>query len=227
MDNPLTSQNLFARAQQNNCADIELIDAKRIAEMEPNVVVGTQFKPSVETFPGPHGHSLAAYGYCRLGARDAVVRRQLQTGRRSSREGVRSGSIQRGECTHDGNPRERRTGESKWNVCICQSIRTRHAITCAGLYSDDVSRLTGGDALPKIVAFRGEYLLLKPECCDMVQRNIYPVPDPRFPFLGVHFTPRMDGSMWLGPNAVLAFAREGYDWTTVNPKELIDAVRFR
>uniref|UniRef100_A0A8W7PG53 L-2-hydroxyglutarate dehydrogenase, mitochondrial n=1 Tax=Anopheles coluzzii TaxID=1518534 RepID=A0A8W7PG53_ANOCL len=62
--------------------------------------------------------------------------------------------------------------------------------------------------------------------CHMVRGNIYPVPDPRFPFLGVHFTPRMDGSVWLGPNAVLAFRREGYKWSDINVPELIDALRF-
>lgn len=60
----------------------------------------------------------------------------------------------------------------------------------------------------------------------MVKGNIYPVPDPRFPFLGVHFTPRMDGSVWLGPNAVLAFKREGYTWGDINLLELIDALKF-
>lgn len=61
---------------------------------------------------------------------------------------------------------------------------------------------------PKIIPFRGEYLLLSPQKQHMIKGNIYPVPDPRFPFLGVHFTPRMDGSVWIGPNAVLAFKRE-------------------
>jgi 2-hydroxyglutarate dehydrogenase len=60
----------------------------------------------------------------------------------------------------------------------------------------------------------------------MVKGNIYPVPDPRFPFLGVHFTPRMDGSVWLGPNAVLAFKREGYKWTDINLFELFDALKY-
>jgi L-2-hydroxyglutarate oxidase LhgO len=60
----------------------------------------------------------------------------------------------------------------------------------------------------------------------LVRGNIYPVPDPEFPFLGVHFTPRMDGSIWLGPNAVLAFAREGYEFFTINPAELWDAITY-
>lgn len=86
--------------------------------------------------------------------------------------------------------------------------------------------MTGGSRDPKIVPFRGDYLILKPERSEMVRGNVYPVPDPEFPFLGVHFTPRMDGSIWLGPNAVLAFAREGYSFFTINPEELWDAVAY-
>ena len=86
--------------------------------------------------------------------------------------------------------------------------------------------MTGGQQDPKIVPFRGDYMILKPEMTHLVKGNIYPVPDPEFPFLGVHFTPRMDGSIWLGPNAVLAFAREGYDFTTVNFPELLDALTY-
>ena len=74
--------------------------------------------------------------------------------------------------------------------------------------------------------FRGDYLILKPEKSHLVHGNIYPVPDPEFPFLGVHFTPRMDGSIWLGPNAVLAFAREGYHFFTLNRPEFWDALTY-
>uniref|UniRef100_A0A2K6LM82 L-2-hydroxyglutarate dehydrogenase, mitochondrial n=1 Tax=Rhinopithecus bieti TaxID=61621 RepID=A0A2K6LM82_RHIBE len=91
-----------------------------------------------------------------------------------------------------------------------EEIRCQYVVTCAGLYSDRISELSGCTPDPRIVPFRGDYLLLKPEKCYLVKGNIYPVPDSRFPFLGVHFTPRMDGSIWLGPNAVLAFKREGY-----------------
>ncbi|MGH7659428.1 MAG: L-2-hydroxyglutarate oxidase [Vulcanimicrobiaceae bacterium] len=105
-------------------------------------------------------------------------------------------------------------------------VESRYAITCAGLYSDALARLTGGAPDPKIVPFRGDYLILKPEKRYLVKGNIYPVPDPNFPFLGVHFTPRMDGEVWLGPNAVLAFAREGYRFSDVKPNELIDAVTY-
>ncbi|XP_055838171.1 L-2-hydroxyglutarate dehydrogenase, mitochondrial [Episyrphus balteatus] len=107
-----------------------------------------------------------------------------------------------------------------------QRIQTRYVLTCGGLQSDILAGLTGCSKDPKIVPFRGEYLLLTPEKCHMVKGNIYPVPNPKLPFLGVHFTPRMDGSVWLGPNAVLAFKREGYKWGDINPFELADALRY-
>ena len=86
----------------------------------------------------------------------------------------------------------------------------RHVINCAGLHSDVISRLAGADLNLRIVPFRGEYYELVPAKHDLVRGLIYPVPDPRFPFLGVHFTRRVHGGVEAGPNAVLAFKREGY-----------------
>nr|XP_045011406.1 L-2-hydroxyglutarate dehydrogenase, mitochondrial isoform X2 [Jaculus jaculus] len=105
-----------------------------------------------------------------------------------------------------------------------EEIQCQYVVTCAGLYSDRISELSGCNPDPRIVPFRGDYLVLKPEKCYLVKGNIYPVPDSRFPFLGVHFTPRMDGNIWLGPNAVLAFKREGYrpfDFSTRDVMEII------
>lgn len=107
-----------------------------------------------------------------------------------------------------------------------KSVQTKYVLTCGGLQSDKLAELTGCPRAPRIIPFRGEYLLLAPEKAHMVKGNIYPVPDPRFPFLGVHFTPRMDGSVWLGPNAVLAFKREGYKWSDINVFELFDTLRY-
>jgi len=91
-------------------------------------------------------------------------------------------------------------------------IQADHVIACAGLQADRVAAMSGerGPEVPRIVPFRGDYYQLTPDARHLVTRLIYPVPDPRFPFLGVHFTPRIDGQVWAGPNAVLAFAREGY-----------------
>ncbi|MFK0117192.1 L-2-hydroxyglutarate oxidase [Streptomyces sp. NPDC090994] len=107
-------------------------------------------------------------------------------------------------------------------VAVCTRagdvVRGRVLVNCAGLYCDEVARLTGDDPGMRIVPFRGEYYeLARPE---LVRSLVYPVPDPAFPFLGVHLTRGIDGSVHLGPNAVPALAREGYGWGTVRPREL-------
>lgn len=99
-------------------------------------------------------------------------------------------------------------------------------VSCAGLWADKVAALTGGERTPQIVPFRGDYFTLPAERRELVRTNIYPVPDPRFPFLGVHLTPRMNGEVWLGPNAVLAFAREGYRMTRVKPGDLAEIAAY-
>ena len=99
-------------------------------------------------------------------------------------------------------------------------------INCAGLYSDRISRLSGDNAGVIIVPFRGEYYDLVPERASLVRALIYPVPDPRFPFLGVHFTRRVTGRVDAGPNAVLALAREGYRHTDVNLRDLASSFAF-
>jgi L-2-hydroxyglutarate oxidase LhgO len=93
-------------------------------------------------------------------------------------------------------------------------------VICAGLQSDRVSRLAGDTPGPAIVPFRGEYYKINPDRADLVRGLIYPVPDPRYPFLGVHLTRRIDGSVEVGPNAVLALAREGYTWGDIAPGDL-------
>ena len=99
-------------------------------------------------------------------------------------------------------------------------------MTCAGLHSDRVSQLAGEKREVRIVPFRGEYYKLKPARQFLVKHLIYPVPDPAFPFLGVHFTRLIEGGIEAGPNAVLAFKREGYKKTDFNPVDLFDALSF-
>jgi L-2-hydroxyglutarate oxidase len=99
-------------------------------------------------------------------------------------------------------------------------------ITCAGLYSDRVAELAGERRDMRIVPFRGEHYNIRPERQSLVRHLIYPVPDPQFPFLGVHFTRLIHGGIEAGPNAVLAFAREGYRKTDVNPADLYDALTY-
>ncbi|WP_314219788.1 L-2-hydroxyglutarate oxidase [Streptomyces zaehneri] len=104
--------------------------------------------------------------------------------------------------------------------------RVDRLILCAGLHSDTVAGLAQDRREPRIVPFRGEYMLLRPEKTDLVRGLIYPVPDPRYPFLGVHFTPRVDGSVEVGPNAVLALAREGYTRTRISPRDLLGLAAY-
>ncbi|MDQ3028712.1 MAG: L-2-hydroxyglutarate oxidase [Actinomycetota bacterium] len=99
-------------------------------------------------------------------------------------------------------------------------------VTCAGLQADTVAALSGDPKEPMIVPFRGEYLALRPDRTHLVKGMIYPVPDPRYPFLGVHLTRQVDGSVLVGPNAVMAFAREGYAFTDFAPGELWATVRY-
>jgi L-2-hydroxyglutarate oxidase len=106
-------------------------------------------------------------------------------------------------------------------------VTSRLVVTCAGLQADRVAALSGDTGGPSIVPFRGDYYTLSPQASGLVRGLIYPVPDPRFPFLGVHFTKRIDGSVIAGPNAVLAFAREGYRRRDVDPRDLVAALTDR
>jgi L-2-hydroxyglutarate oxidase len=107
------------------------------------------------------------------------------------------------------------------------SVEARFFISCSGLYSDRVARLDGVDPQARIVPFRGEYYELKPEKRYLVKHLIYPVPNPAFPFLGVHFTRMTDGGIHCGPNAVLALAREGYHKTDVSLRDLAETLGYR
>ncbi|HEX5823960.1 MAG TPA: L-2-hydroxyglutarate oxidase [Candidatus Limnocylindrales bacterium] len=100
-------------------------------------------------------------------------------------------------------------------------VRAGLVVACAGLQADRVAALSGARDGPRIVPFRGDYYTLTPDARDLVRGLIYPVPDPRFPFLGVHFTKRINGEVWAGPNAVLAFAREGYRRRDIGPRDLL------
>jgi L-2-hydroxyglutarate oxidase len=119
-----------------------------------------------------------------------------------------------------------RKGQRVWR-CLPDRVQTQDAeyrcqvlVNCAGLYADTVARMCGIRPKVQIVPFRGEYYKLRPEATRLCRGLIYPVPDPRFPFLGVHFTRMIGGGVECGPNAVLALAREGYARTTVDLREL-------
>ncbi|MGD8487765.1 MAG: L-2-hydroxyglutarate oxidase [Anaerolineae bacterium] len=105
-------------------------------------------------------------------------------------------------------------------------VHARTLVNCGGLQSDLIAKMTGSTHGLRIVPFRGEYYELTPESQKLVRGLIYPVPDPRFPFLGVHFTKKINGSVEAGPNAVLAFAREGYEKTDFSLGHMVDLLTF-
>ena len=119
-------------------------------------------------------------------------------------------------CRHD----ETVVHSTKGDFCAGQ------VVNCAGLYSDHVARMSGIKPAVRIVPFRGEYFTVIESKRDLCRNLIYPVPDLNFPFLGVHFTRTIDGRLGCGPNAVLAFAREGYTWTDINLGELFESLSY-
>jgi L-2-hydroxyglutarate oxidase LhgO len=193
--------NLYQRGLANAVPGLELIGPQQMREIEPHAV-GVKALWAPTTGIVDFGRVAAVYAEL-VRARSGVI----LTGRRVE-------AIARG----DGDQRL---------VTAGGVISARAVISCAGLHADRVARLTGAPDAPRIVPFRGDYYVLRPERRDLVKGLIYPVPDPRFPFLGVHFTRRIDGEIWLGPNAVLAFAREGYRRLDLNPRDLSEALRYR
>ena len=194
---------LYARGQQNGIEDLELLDAAAIEEREPYCRgMRAIFSPVT---------GIVDWGL--------VSPSTTPTTRAKPAPTCTSGH----EVLRDRRARRRDQAGSHDQG---RDRKPKHVITCGGLYADKLAQMTGGARDPKIVPFRGDYLILKPGEAHLVRGNIYPVPDPEFPFLGVHFTPRMDGSIWLGPNAVLAFAREGYSFFDINPPELWDALTY-
>ncbi|MGR4064783.1 MAG: L-2-hydroxyglutarate oxidase [Vulcanimicrobiaceae bacterium] len=191
---------LYRRGLENGIENLEIVDAKGIEKREPQCR-GLKAIFSPVTGIVDYGVVARSYGADVLEAGGAIEtgREVTAIDRRGSTSVVRT-----------------KAGD----------YEARYVITCGGLQSDRLAKMTGGKADPKIVPFRGDYLILKPEKRDMIRGNIYPVPDPSFPFLGVHFTPRMNGDVWLGPNAVLAFAREGYTFTTIDAGDLLETLTY-
>jgi L-2-hydroxyglutarate oxidase len=107
-----------------------------------------------------------------------------------------------------------------------RTIQCKYAINCGGLHSDKITQLGGQKPPAKIIPFKGEYYELKEEAKNLCKHLIYPVPDPAFPFLGVHFTRMIDGTVECGPNAVLAFGREAYGKFDLNLKDLLESISY-
>ena len=194
-------EELHRRGTANGVPGLEAVGPKRLRELEPHVV-GVRGLWSPNTGIINYSQVAAAYADDVRSAGGEIRTSHAVVGLQS-RGSERVVETTRGELTAGA------------------------VIACAGLYADRVAALSGASASPRIVPFRGDYYLLRPERRHLVRGMIYPVPDPAFPFLGVHLTRRIDGSVWLGPNAVLAFAREGYRRTDLAVRDVAEALGHR
>jgi L-2-hydroxyglutarate oxidase LhgO len=193
-------EELERRGRANGLAGIRRIGPEELREREPHAAgVAALFVP--ETGIVDFREVARAYA-AELGRRGGEVR-----------TGVRATAIARRD---DRVVVESTAGE----------VEARVLVACAGLTSDRVARMAGLDVDVAIIPFRGEYWMLAPERAHLVKNLIYPVPDPTFPFLGVHFTRRIGGGIEAGPNAVLAFAREGYRRTSFDARDVWDEARW-
>ncbi|MFE5393350.1 L-2-hydroxyglutarate oxidase [Streptomyces sp. NPDC056568] len=193
-------ENLYERARNNHVPDLRRVSKDEIKELEPNAGgIGALHSPRTAITDYP------------------AIAREFAKDIADAGGEVELGFPVTGITTVPGGI-EVASGQ--------QRLKVDRLILCAGLQSDSVARLAQDKQEPRIVPFRGEYMLLKPDRTHLVRGLIYPVPDPRYPFLGVHFTPRVDGTVEVGPNAVLALAREGYRLTEVSPKELLGLAAY-
>lgn len=193
-------RDLLARGRANGVPGLEHIGPERLREIEPHAA-------AVEAIYSPHTASLSFAAVADALATD--VRRRGAT----VVTGARVTAVRRlpdGLVVHAGG----------------REIAARYLVTCAGLYADVVARLAGARVGVRILPFRGEYYVLRPQRRDLVRGLIYPVPDPALPFLGVHLTRMVDGRVEAGPNAVLALAREGYAWNRLHPGELLGTLGY-
>ena len=116
---------------------------------------------------------------------------------------------------------------SIWRVrTLSNEFEAKQIVACGGLHSDRLVSKSGMNPLAKIVPFRGEYYMVRKDRQSLVKSLIYPIPDPQFPFLGVHFTRMIHGGIEAGPNAVLALAREGYTWADISPRDMAESLLF-
>ncbi len=192
-------ENLYQRGLQNECP-VEKVSAERVREIEPHVkcVAGVLVKST-----GITSYVQVCRKYLELiEAAGGVVKFNQPVEAIEER----------------GNVKVVKTPDAEYEA--------KFIINCAGLHSDRVARMAGADPGARIVPFRGEYFELTPEKRHLVKTLIYPVPNPDFPFLGVHFTKMIDGSVHAGPNAVLALKREGYFKTDFNLRDFSETMAF-
>lgn len=194
-------QALYERGVANGVPGLQLIDPPRLRELEPHAA-------ALRAIHAPNT------GIVDYGEVTAALARELGQAGVEIRTGARVTAIARRD---DGLVLATTAGE----------VGARGLVNCAGLHSDQVARLAGARPEVRIIPFRGEYYFLRPDRRHLVRGLIYPVPDPEFPFLGVHFTRTVHGEVEAGPNAVLAFAREGYRFRDVHAGELAATLAYR
>ena len=191
---------LYERGMANGVPDLSVIGPDRLREIEPHAA-------GIRALHVPHAGIIDFEQVCvKLGQLVAAAGGQVRTGTELRRIRHEDGAV-----VLETNR---------------EAFHARRMIGCAGLHSDRIARLEGARPSARIVPFRGEYYELIPERRSLVKALIYPVPDPRFPFLGVHFTKMIAGGIEAGPNAVLAFKREGYKKTQVSLRDLADALLY-
>ncbi|MBC7812600.1 MAG: L-2-hydroxyglutarate oxidase [Burkholderiales bacterium] len=194
-------QNLYERGTANGVQGLEMIGQERLRELEP-------YAAGIKAIHSPNT-GIIDYGQVTCAYADDI--------RENGGEIITNCKVT-GLVEH---------GNTTTLVTTIGDIDAEFVITCGGLHSDRIANMSGGESDGvQIVPFRGDYYVLRPEKRHMCKSLIYPVPDPEFPFLGVHFTKTMRGEVWAGPNAVLAFAREGYGRWQVNPRDLGAALTF-
>jgi len=193
-------EGLRRRAEANAVPGLEVVEPARMRELEPHVR-GVRGLWSPSTAVTDYGRICAV-----LADRIRQAGGTIETGR------VFTGATTRG--------REVVARTSRGDL-VAGGL-----VVCAGLWADTAARSTGDPDEPRIVPFRGDYYVLTDDARALVRGLIYPVPDPRFPFLGVHFTTRLDGAVWAGPNAVLALARTGYRRRDVAVRDLAATLTY-
>ncbi|HSE06194.1 MAG TPA: L-2-hydroxyglutarate oxidase [Methylomirabilota bacterium] len=191
---------IYERGQANGLAGLKMLSAEEVREYEPNC-------RAVRAIHVPET-GIVDYGQ--------VVEKMAEL---LQQRGARI-------LTGAGVTAIRRRGSGLVLETAQGALEATHLVNCAGLHSDRVAALMGVTPEVRIIPFRGEYYMIRPERRSIVRGLIYPVPDPEFPFLGVHFTRTIHGDVEAGPNAVLAFAREGYSLGTVRPAELLGTLGY-
>lgn len=193
-------EELHRRARENGVPDVVRIGPERLREVEPNVAgIAALHLPRVCVTDFAAATRVLAGAFQAAGGQIFLGARVLRLVREAS-EVVMETTV--------------------------GAIRAGKVVACAGLHADRLAQDSGDAPAERLVPFRGEYHLLRPEREHLVRGLVYPVPDPRLPFLGVHFTRRVRGGVDAGPNAVLALSREGYRWRDVSLRDLADTLGF-